>query len=131
MTKLRLLVCVVVLAVTVAGCAIPRRHHVLIDRYTAATCIALSSGAMREWNTTLRPGPAREVRIIGHQRVSGMVVARDERTGEEHMVANAGDYIYPADVRTSPDFGRVFVKADGLMRYAEEEVNDVRLRCQG
>lgn len=30
------------------------------------------------------------------------------------MVANAGDYIYPADVRTSADFGRVFVKADGL-----------------
>ncbi len=51
---------------------------------------------------------------MAHQRVSGRVVARDDRTGEERIVADAGDYIYPADLRTNSQRDRLFVKASGL-----------------
>ena len=105
------------LAAVATGCAIPRRQHVVIERYASAACVAPSSErpqSVREWNAKIQSGPGREIRIVGHQRVSGIVVARDDRTGQEHVVANADDYIYPADIRATTDFSRIFVKASGL-----------------
>jgi hypothetical protein len=119
MTFPRITVLVTLSATVASGCAIPRKQHVLIDRYAAAPCLRLSSQSttqppVREWNATVRTERQREFRILGRQSVGGSVTARDQRTGEEHIVARAGDYVYPADVRVSSDFSRIFVKADGL-----------------
>ena len=70
--------------------------------------------SVREWDAVIRLAHGREVRLSGAETVSGRIIARDTRSGEEHIVADAGDYVYPADVRTSAEFERVYVKADGL-----------------
>jgi hypothetical protein len=102
-----------------SGCALPRRQHPVIDRYKAADCLPLLAEPrvkppVREWDATVRTRTGSEIAISGYQAVSGRIVARDKRTGEAHVVATAGDYVYPADVRISSDFARVYVKADGL-----------------
>ena len=106
-------------ACVLTGCAAPVRQHPLIDRYTGAACLPLLKESrvqppVREWEVTLRPSGGGEVTLMGAQTVSGAIVARDSRTGVTHVVAAAGDYVYPADVRTTTDFGRVYVKAKGL-----------------
>jgi hypothetical protein len=107
------------LAVPLAGCATPRRQHPVIDRYRAAACLPVLAGSQpaapsRQWDVVVRPSGGSEVRLSGYQAVNGAIVARDERTGRTHVVANAGDYVYPADVRASRDFRHVYVKAAGL-----------------
>jgi hypothetical protein len=45
--------------------------------------------------------------------VGGRIVARDNRTGAESVVASSGDYVYPSDVRTDGQ-SRLYVKTSGL-----------------
>jgi hypothetical protein len=109
----------VLVALSLAACATPRRQHPVIERYRAAGCLPVLAGAQpsappRHWDVIVRPSGGSEVRLTGYQAVSGAIVARDERSGDTHVVANAGDYVYPADVRASPDFKHVYVKAAGL-----------------
>lgn len=105
-------------AVVTAGCAVPRRQHRVIDRYAAAACLALSTTPhvqppVREWDAVVRTSRGQALRLSGAQTVGGRIVARDER-GTVHVVADAGDYVYPDDVRTSAETDRIFVKASGL-----------------
>lgn len=109
---------VTVAAFMVLGCIPAHRQHRLIDLYTSAHCVPLSTSStvvppVREWDAMLRTSQGRVVRVSGWQAVSGRIVARDE-TGATHVVADAGDYVYPEDVRTSREGDTVFVKARGL-----------------
>src|SRR5262249_24562065 len=109
-----------------SACAVPRRQHPVIDRYKTAACLPLLAESrvqpsVREWDAPVRTASGTELVISGYQAVGGAVVARDKRTGATHVVANAGDYVYPADVRTSSDFTRVYVKAAGLAGGLSEE----------
>src|SRR5262249_35470080 len=102
------------------------RQHPVIDRYKTAACLPLLAESrvqpsVREWDAPVRTASGTELVISGYQAVGGAVVARDKRTGATHVVANAGDYVYPADVRTSSDFTRVYVKAAGLAGGLSEE----------
>jgi len=104
---------------TTSACAIPQHRHPVIDRYSAANCLPLLAESrvqppVREWDVIVRPSGGAEVSLSGSQFVGGKIVARDRRTGETHVVADAGDYVYPDDVRTGPDGVRVYVKASGL-----------------
>lgn len=44
----------------------------------------------------------------------GRVTARYATTGRELEAANAGDYVYPSDVRFNAQMNLLFVKASGL-----------------
>ena len=107
-----------IVAVVATGCAVPKRQHRLIDHYAAAACVALSTTPtvrppVREWDAMVRTSRGQALRLSGAQAVSGRIVARDE-TGTVHVVADAGDYVYPDDVRADAETDRVFVKASGL-----------------
>jgi hypothetical protein len=52
--------------------------------------------------------------VIGSQMPGGRIIARYVTTGREVEVANAGDYVYPADVRYDRQENLLFVKASGL-----------------
>lgn len=101
-----------------SGCAVPQGQHRVIDAYRSAACLPLLAESkiqppVREWDAVVRPTAGSELAISGYRAVGGRVVARDS-TGQTHVVANTGDYVYPADVRTSADNVRVYVKAEGL-----------------
>lgn len=42
------------------------------------------------------------VMVLGYQMPGGRVTVRYLRTGRELEAANAGDYVYPSDVRFNP-----------------------------
>lgn len=44
----------------------------------------------------------------------GRITVRNLTTGRESVAANAGDYIYPSDVRFNAQRNLLFVKASGL-----------------
>jgi len=44
----------------------------------------------------------------------GRITVRNLRTGRESEAANAGDYIYPSDVRFNAQTNLLLVKASGL-----------------
>jgi hypothetical protein len=51
--------------------------------------------------------------VGGAQIPGGRITARYD-TGRELEAANAGDYVYPSDVRFNPQTNLLFVKASGL-----------------
>ncbi len=53
-------------------------------------------------------------RIRGAQAPGGVVLLRWTDTGEEVVAANAGDYVYPSDVRVNVASGLLYVKTSGL-----------------
>ena len=52
--------------------------------------------------------------VVGYQMPGGRITARYLTTGRELEVANAGDYVYPSDVRFDGQSNLLFVKASGL-----------------
>jgi hypothetical protein len=54
------------------------------------------------------------VQISGAQVPGGQIDLRYQSDGTEVVAANAGDYIYPADVRFDKQKERLFVKASGV-----------------
>jgi hypothetical protein len=52
--------------------------------------------------------------IVGAQMPGGKITVRNLTTGRESEAANAGDYVYPSDVRFTAKTNLLFVKASGL-----------------
>jgi hypothetical protein len=52
--------------------------------------------------------------VVGYQMPGGRITARYVTTGRELEAANAGDYVYPSDVRFNAQTNLLFVKASGL-----------------
>jgi hypothetical protein len=119
MNRTRVLILLAV-ACFLHGCSLPRRQHAVIDAYKTAVCVPVLAQSeirppsVRAWDATVRTGSGTSVVLSGYQGPGAGIVAKEVRTGEIHVVADAGDYVYPADVRTTADFARVYVKADGL-----------------
>jgi hypothetical protein len=44
----------------------------------------------------------------------GRINVRDPTSGRESVAADAGDYVYPSDVRLNAQKDRLYVKASGL-----------------
>lgn len=95
-------------------------HGPIIDGSKAAPCIPVSANRKvggphtREWETPVTLSDGVKVMVVGYQVPGGRITARYEPTGRELEVANAGDYVYPSDVRFDAQTNLLFVKASGL-----------------
>lgn len=102
----------------ILGCR-PIAHGPIIEAYKAASCIPLWADRTvrgphtREWETRVTLSNGSKVIIIGAQIPGGRITARYP-TGGEVEVANAGDYVYPSDVRFDARRDLLLVKASGL-----------------
>jgi hypothetical protein len=87
----------------------------LIERYSKAECIPLDpKREARAWSHTLVTNSGENVEIFGAQEIGGRINVRFEPNGEEKVAVNAGDYIYPADVRFDRAMNRIYVRAGGV-----------------
>ena len=76
--------------------------------------MVISSPPTRSWDYTLKTHDGAMVHISGMQMPSGRINADYLPSGPEVVAANAGDYIYPADVRLDPTNDRLYIKAEGV-----------------
>jgi hypothetical protein len=101
-------------ATTSVGCAQPIRAGAIIDRYHGADCLnpgPQQSG--RAWATQLRIREGEEVHVSGRQVPGGRIDVRFEPDGHQEVAADAGDYIYPSDVRFQRIGNRLYIRAEG------------------
>ena len=68
----------------------------------------------RTWDATLTLTDGSKVVVSGGQLPGGRITVRYLATGRELEAANAGDYVYPSDVRLDPQNNHLYVKASGL-----------------
>jgi hypothetical protein len=103
------------LVAAVAGCDRTIRTGAIIDQYTHAECIPVSNGLgspVRTWDYTVHVGQAESIRVEGRATPGGRIQLEYEPDGKDEVAANAGDYIYPADVRQKS--GLLYIKASGV-----------------
>ena len=116
--KGRLALCSALACYTVA-CGGPVSHAPIIERYRAAECIPFSpsprvSPHTREWDTVLTLSGGSRVIVSGAQMPGGRIDVRYLTTDRVSVAANAGDYVYPSDVRINRPSDLLYVKASGL-----------------
>ena len=100
-----------------ASCHPAVSHAPIIDRYTAATCIPFlvrESPGTREWNADVTMSDGSKVIVTGAQMPGGRINVRYPASGGESVAADAGDYVYPSDVRLNAQNDLLYVKASGL-----------------
>lgn len=118
-SKVRIITGLVIASCTI-GCHHPISHGPIIDGYKAAACIPVWANRRvggphtREWETALTLSDGSKVMVIGAQMPGGRIIVRNVATGGESEAANAGDYVYPSDVRFNAQSNLLFVKASGL-----------------
>lgn len=116
---MRIVLCFTIACCTV-GCHHPITHGPIIDSYKAAACLPVSANRKvggphtREWEAPVTLSDGSKVTVVGYQMPGGRITARYATTGRELEAANAGDYIYPSDVRFNAQTNHLFVKASGL-----------------
>jgi hypothetical protein len=117
--KLRILTYFVI-PCCIIGCDRPLSRGPIIDAYKGAARIPVSANRTvrgshtRERETTLILSDGSKVIVAGEQMPGGRITVRNPTTGRESVAANAGDYIYPSDVRFNAPTNLLFVKASGL-----------------
>lgn len=116
----------IVLVTASASCTVacgsrggPVSEAPIIEHYKGATCISFSRNPgiiphTREWDTNLTLGNGSKVTVIGAQIPGGQIVVRYPASGRTVVAANAGDYVYPSDVRIDAQNDLLYVKASGL-----------------
>jgi hypothetical protein len=114
----------IILCLTIACCAVSCDHQLsqgpIIDGYKAAACIPVSANRKvrgphtREWETPVTLSDGSKVMVVGYQMPGGRITVRYVATSRELEAANAGDYVYPSDVRFNAQTNLLFVKASGL-----------------
>jgi len=62
----------------------------------------------------LRTREATNVQVLGRAVPGGRIDVKYSADGPDEVAANAGDYIYPADVRFDRGSDRLYVKAAGV-----------------
>jgi len=68
----------------------------------------------REWDTDLALKDGSKVIVTGAANAGGRITVRYPTSGRESVAADAGDYVYPSDVRLNAQKDRLYVKASGL-----------------
>jgi hypothetical protein len=68
----------------------------------------------REWNTPLTLKAGEKVIIRGTQSPGGRIEVEYANSGFRKIAADAGDYVYPADVRLDSQNDLLYVRASGL-----------------
>lgn len=100
--------------IALVGCARPTRTGPLIDAYRQAECLPVKSDTTtRTWDYPLN---TREgvVRVSGAELPGGRINLRYMVDSKEAVAANAGDYIYPTDIRFDRIGERLYIKATGV-----------------
>ena len=103
--------------VVLVGCDRIVRTGAIIDQYSRAECIPVTNGSgspARTWNYTLQTREVNRIQVDGRAVPGGLVSVKYLSDGKDEVVANAGDYIYPADVRFDHASGHLYVKAAGV-----------------
>jgi hypothetical protein len=121
---LRAVVCIV--ATSCSACRGPISAARLIEQYKAAECIAFSASPKirphtREWDTTLSLPDGLRVIVSGAQSPGGRITVYYPNIDQRMIVADAGDYIYPSDLRIDRQNDVLYVKSAGLAGGIREE----------
>jgi hypothetical protein len=101
------------------GCSRIIRSGPIITAYKSAECIPAHINAeigppTPTWDYSLTTSAGQAVRVLGAQMPGGRIVVQYEPDGADIVAANAGDYIYPADVRIDRAREKLLVKASGI-----------------
>ncbi len=109
----------VVIACCATSCHRAVSHSQLIDQYRAAACIPVSSmpgstPRTRVWATSLTLTDGSKVTVSGSQMPGGRIDLHYSTSDQDSVAANAGDYVYPSDVRRDVQRDNLYVKASGL-----------------
>lgn len=68
----------------------------------------------REWNTSLTLPDGSKVVVSGTQSPGGRISVYYTNSGRKVVAADAGDYVYPSDVRLNAQDHLLYVKATGV-----------------
>jgi hypothetical protein len=102
-----------------AACVQAVRSDASIEHYRSARCVdsGIAEGVSpptRGWNANLTTAAGAGFNVRGAQMVGGRIIVRYQPNGPEVVAANAGDYVYPSDVRINDAKSILIVKAAGL-----------------
>jgi hypothetical protein len=92
----------------------------LLTMYNAAACIppTISPNILpkttRSWHAELALSDGSKILIKAAEMPGGLVTVTDLSSGERFVAANAGDYVYPDDIRIDKRDDRLYVIARGL-----------------
>ena len=111
--------CGLVTVGVLVGCSRMVRSGPIISAYENAECIPVefvpgSIPPTRVWDYKLVTPSGITVHISGAQMPGGRIDLTYQSDGMGVVAADAGDYIYPADVRFDRTKERLFVKASGV-----------------
>lgn len=112
--------CFALIAFTIfAGCKQPIRSGAVITRYGHAEYIPVEFGPgitppTRSWDYTMTTSKGLTVNVSGAAMPGGRIDVRYVSDGADIVAANAGDYIYPADVRLDGASDTLLMKASGV-----------------
>jgi hypothetical protein len=107
-------------AIAAGACAFPAmRSGQIIESYKSARCVqpTIAQGVSpptRGWNADWSLPSGTRISVRGKQMAGGRVTVQYLSDGAEVVAADAGDYVYPADVRINESGTILVVKAEGL-----------------
>jgi hypothetical protein len=105
--------------IAIGGCARPIGTGEVIDRYRRAECIPVAYDnptlpyPVKVWHYILNTPKGTTVKIMGQAIPGGRIELVYLPNDGGGITADAGDYIYPADVRFDRTSEHVYVKASG------------------
>lgn len=106
------------IAASLPACSRTHRTGDLIEHYRQADCIAVEltgrpDQPLRTWNHKITTADGVDVEVFGERMPGGRISVRFGPRGETDVAANAGDYIYPADVRIDSGHTHLYIRASG------------------
>jgi len=105
-------------------CAVPysnaKSTRALIANYTLAKCVPFAAKPTivprtRQWQSVLQLRDGSSVTVKGPQIPAGIVTVSFGTSDQPYVAANAGDYVYPTDIRIDPQAELLYIRADGLV----------------
>ena len=119
-TSAKVSCCLLLMMGSLIGCERTIRNGPMVTGYRNATCIPVQFGLSgftpptRAWDFTMTTKKGLTVRVRGATMPGGQITVGYIPKGTETVAANAGDYIYPADVRLDPGSDTLYIKASGI-----------------
>jgi len=119
MANRTLVAVVVAAAVSIGGCSKPARASKLIADYANAGCVTPLAEVARDmpglaWQAVLPLRDGSRAAVAGVRAPGGRISVKYDDAAASVIAADAGDYVYPADVRLSREREVLFVKAEGV-----------------
>ena len=118
-TNVRTSFCLLFAVQVLIGCQRTIRNGPIVSGYKNAVCIPVHfdpeiKPPTRAWDFTTTTSKGLTVRIQSATMPGGQITVKYLPEGTALVAANAGDYIYPADVRQNPGSDTLFIKASGI-----------------